>query len=89
MPVFAWPSSLSLPHPPPSSGKTPVRKRSSISLPRRRPRTAGNLDLAAQEYLEVTRLLPNVAEAYASLGMVYNAQGKFAESQRRSVKPKS
>ncbi len=39
-----------------------------------------DLDLAAQEYLKVTRLLPNVAEVYASLGMVYNAEGKFAES---------
>ena len=28
----------------------------------------------------MTHLLPNVAEAYASLGMVYNAEGKFAES---------
>ena len=36
---------------------------------------AGNLDLAAQEYLTVIRLRPDVAEAYASLGLVYNAQG--------------
>ena len=43
---------------------------------------AGNLDLAAQEYLAVIRLRPDVAEAYASLGLVYNAQGKFAESAR-------
>ena len=43
---------------------------------------AGNLDLAAQEYLAVIRLRPEVAEAYASLGLVYNAQGKFAESAR-------
>src|SRR5579863_76917 len=41
---------------------------------------AGNLDLAATEYLEVIRLHPEVAEVYASLGLVYNAQGKFAES---------
>jgi tetratricopeptide (TPR) repeat protein len=43
---------------------------------------AGNLDLAAQEYLAVIHLRPDVAEAYASLGLVYNAQGKFGESAR-------
>jgi tetratricopeptide (TPR) repeat protein len=43
---------------------------------------AGDLDTAAREYLEVIHLLPGVAEGYASLGMVYNAQGKFAESAR-------
>ncbi len=48
----------------------------------RQAQDAGNLDLAAQEYSAVTRLLPEVAEAYASLGMVLNAQGKFAESQK-------
>lgn len=40
----------------------------------------GNFDLAAQEYLKVIRILPRVGEAYASLGMVYNAEGKFSES---------
>jgi tetratricopeptide (TPR) repeat protein len=43
---------------------------------------SGNFDLAAKEYLAVIRLRPDVAEAYASLGLVYNAQGKFAESAR-------
>ena len=47
-----------------------------------RAQDAGNLDLAAQEYLAVIHLRPEVAEAYASLGLVYNAQGKFAESAR-------
>src|SRR5580700_7603169 len=47
---------------------------------------AGNLDLAATEYLAVIRLHPEVAEAYASLGLVYNAQGKFAESARTLAK---
>jgi tetratricopeptide (TPR) repeat protein len=47
---------------------------------------AGNLDLAATEYLAVIRLRPEVAEAYASLGLVYNAQGKFAESARTLAK---
>jgi tetratricopeptide (TPR) repeat protein len=47
---------------------------------------AGNLDLAATEYLAVIRLHPEIAEAYASLGLVYNAQGKFAESARTLAK---
>jgi tetratricopeptide (TPR) repeat protein len=46
----------------------------------RQAQESGNLDLAAQEYQKASRLLPNVAEVWASLGMVYNAQGKFAES---------
>jgi tetratricopeptide (TPR) repeat protein len=46
----------------------------------RQAQDAGNLALAAQEYVKVIHLLPNVAEVYASLGMVYNAEGKFAES---------
>ena len=41
---------------------------------------AGLLDAAAREYLTVTHLLPDAAEAYASLGLVYNAQGKYAQS---------
>src|ERR1700760_4063347 len=47
---------------------------------------AGNLDLAASEYLAVIRLHPEVAEVYASLGLVYNAQGKYAESARTLAK---
>jgi tetratricopeptide (TPR) repeat protein len=43
---------------------------------------AGDLDAAAREYSEVIRLRPDAAEAYASLGLVYNAQRKFAESAR-------
>jgi tetratricopeptide (TPR) repeat protein len=43
---------------------------------------AGDLDTAAREYLEVIRLRPDAAEGYASLGLVYNAAGKFAESAR-------
>ena len=41
---------------------------------------AGSLDVAAQEYLKVIRLRPDAAEAYASLGLVYTAEGKLAES---------
>ncbi len=47
---------------------------------------AGNLDLAAREYLAVIHVRPDVAEAYASLGLVYNAQGKYAESARTLAK---
>jgi tetratricopeptide (TPR) repeat protein len=43
---------------------------------------AGDLDTAAREYLEVIRLRPDAAEGYASLGLVYNAAGKFTESAR-------
>ena len=41
---------------------------------------AGLLDNAAQEYQKVIQLLPDAAEAYASLGLVYNAQSKYAQS---------
>jgi tetratricopeptide (TPR) repeat protein len=41
---------------------------------------AGDFDAAAREYLVVIHLRPDAAEAYASLGLIYNAQGKFAES---------
>src|SRR6202453_4349047 len=47
---------------------------------------AGNFDLAAKEYLAVIRLRPEVGEASASLGLVYNAQGKFVESARALAK---
>jgi tetratricopeptide (TPR) repeat protein len=47
---------------------------------------AGDLDQAAREYIEVIHLLPQAAEAYASLGLVYNAQGKFPESARALAK---
>lgn len=43
---------------------------------------AGSLDVAAQEYARVIRLRPDAAEAYASLGLVYNAQGKYEDSAR-------
>lgn len=43
---------------------------------------AGQLDTAAAEYQKVIRLKPEVAEGYASLGLVYYAQSKFADSAR-------
>lgn len=42
--------------------------------------SAGMLDVAAEEYARVIHLLPAAAEAYASLGLVYHAQGKYQES---------
>ena len=40
----------------------------------------GDLSVAAREYLIVTQLEPAVAEAFASLGLVYNAQADFKQS---------
>jgi len=40
----------------------------------------GDLAVAAHEYLIVTQLEPAVAEGFASLGMVYNAQADFKQS---------
>ncbi|MBT9332372.1 tetratricopeptide repeat protein [Paracidobacterium acidisoli] len=51
-----------------------------------RAQNAGQLDEAASEYLKVVQLLPNAAEAYASLGLVYNAQGKYADSAQALAK---
>jgi tetratricopeptide (TPR) repeat protein len=42
----------------------------------------GELEVAAQEYRIVTRLEPGVGEAYASLGLVYNALAQFEQSAR-------
>jgi tetratricopeptide (TPR) repeat protein len=52
----------------------------------------GELAVAAREYLIVTQLEPAVAEAYASLGLVYNAQADFKQSAQaleraRKLKP--
>ena len=44
--------------------------------------SAGSLDVAAEEYLQVIRLHPEVAEAYASLGLVYSAQRNYEDSAR-------
>jgi tetratricopeptide (TPR) repeat protein len=43
---------------------------------------AGSYDVAAREFQKVVAILPGAAEAYASLGLDYNANGKFAESAR-------
>lgn len=43
---------------------------------------AGSLDVAAQEYSRVIRLRPGIAEPYASLGLVYNAQRRYEDSAR-------
>lgn len=41
---------------------------------------SGSLEAATNEYQEVIRLDPQLAEAYANLGLVYYAQSKFQES---------
>src|SRR3978361_56692 len=46
----------------------------------RRAQDAGEFDKAAQEYQEVLRLQPDIAEVYANLGFVYNVQTKFEAS---------
>ena len=43
---------------------------------------AGQLDYAADEYRKVIQLAPQAAEAWASLGLVYNAQRKYADSAK-------
>ncbi len=48
--------------------------------------SAGSLDVAAAEYLQVIRLSPEIAEPYASLGLVYNAQGKYESSAHTLLK---
>jgi tetratricopeptide (TPR) repeat protein len=45
-----------------------------------RAQQAESYSVAAQEYRKVIALMPKAAEAYASLGLVYNAQNNFAES---------
>ena len=40
----------------------------------------GSYEIAAQEYLKVIAIMPQAAEAYASLGLAYNAEYKFSES---------
>jgi len=47
-----------------------------------RAQNAGRYDVATREYSTVIRLRPQIAEAYASLGLVLNATGNFAESAR-------
>ena len=66
-----------------------MRKRQRHFAAAHQAQDAGNLDLAAQEYLAVIRLLPNVAEAYASLGLVYNARENSRSQRGPSAKPKS
>lgn len=40
----------------------------------------GSYDAAAREYQKVIALMPEAAEAYASLGLVENAAGRYSES---------
>jgi len=54
-----------------------------------RAQQAGSYDAAAQEFLKVIALMPNAAEAYASLGLAYNAESKYPESARALEKAQS
>lgn len=47
---------------------------------------AGQLDAAAQEYRTALRVDPQLPEAYANLGLIYYAQGKFEDSATALVK---
>jgi tetratricopeptide (TPR) repeat protein len=45
-----------------------------------RAQSAGDYATAVREFQSVVVLAPQVAEGYASLGLAYNAEGKFSES---------
>lgn len=47
---------------------------------------SGRLDAAAREYEEVIQLQPQLAEAYANLGLVYYLQSKFEKSSQALAK---
>jgi tetratricopeptide (TPR) repeat protein len=47
-----------------------------------RAQKAGELDTAAQEYQEILRLQPGLAEVHANLGLIYYAQSRFDESEK-------
>lgn len=47
---------------------------------------SGRLDAAAREYEEVIHLQPQLAEAYANLGLVYYLQSKFEKSSQALAK---
>ena len=51
-------------------------------LAARNAQATGNLQLAADEYLAVVRLDPEMAEARVNLGLVYYLQGRYDESAR-------
>lgn len=50
---------------------------------------AGDYATAVHEFQSVVMLVPQVAEAYASLGLAYNAEEKFAESAQALRKAQS
>lgn len=55
-------------------------------LAARRAQAAGDLNLAAQEYLTVIRLEPGVAEVRFNLGLVYHLEARYEESVRELEK---
>jgi tetratricopeptide (TPR) repeat protein len=48
--------------------------------------SSGRLDVAVREYQAVLRLQPELAEAYANLGLVYYLESKFTESSQALAK---
>jgi len=54
-----------------------------------RAQAVGSYTAAIQEYLKVVAILPQAAEAYASLGLAYNAEDKFTESAQALEKAKA
>jgi tetratricopeptide (TPR) repeat protein len=51
-------------------------------LAARQAQASGDLNLAAQEYLAVLRVAPNLAEARVNLGLVFYLQARYDESAR-------
>ncbi|MGB7190584.1 MAG: tetratricopeptide repeat protein, partial [Acidobacteriaceae bacterium] len=74
-------TAICLPKPLPAQTNTDTEAQQHFQLAHQA-QAAGQLDTAAAEYQKVIRLKPEVAEGYASLGLVYYAQSKFADSAR-------
>jgi tetratricopeptide (TPR) repeat protein len=64
----------------PSSGQEADSEASRHFLDARKAQASGDLKLAAQEYLAVIRLEPDLAEARVNLGLVYYLQARYNES---------
>jgi tetratricopeptide (TPR) repeat protein len=68
--------------PVPLSGQETDSEVSRHFLAGRNAQASGDLNLAAQEYLAVVRLDPDIAEARANLGLVYYLQARYGESAK-------
>jgi tetratricopeptide (TPR) repeat protein len=63
-----------------ASAQEPDSEVSRHFLDARKAQASGDLKVAAQEYLAVIRLQPNLAEARVNLGLVYYLQAQYGES---------